>query len=157
MIEPIVTISYQNLPFERKGRGFSRRELEAANLTFDDALWIGLPVDKKRKSMHEENIEVLVKLLSEEGTEEEIFQEAQEEAPAKATPAPTKKEAAPEEDVGVPLEEIPGVGPKTAERLREAGYVCAGDICQADIDELASIKGISKKSAEDLIDKAKGL
>ena len=152
MIEPIVTIMYQNLLFERKGRGFSHRELEAAGLTFDDALWIGIPVDKKRKSMHEENIETLVEILAQAGAEEEIFEES--EAPAKAAP---KKEVAPEEDIGVALEDIPGVGPKTAERLREAGYVCAGDICQADVDELSAIKGISKKSAEELIDKAKGL
>jgi predicted flap endonuclease-1-like 5' DNA nuclease len=152
MIEPIVTIMYQNLPFERKGRGYSFRELAAAGLTFDDALWIGLPVDKKRKSMHEENIEMLMQLMSEAGVEEETF----EEAPAPAKPAQKKAEV-PKEDVGIPLEDIPGVGPKTAERLREAGYVCAGDICQADVEELASVKGISKKSAEELIEKAKGL
>ncbi len=154
MIEPIVTVMYQNLLFERKGRGFSLRELEAAGLTFDDALGIGIPVDKKRKSLHEENIETLVEILTLAREEEEIIGESQESAPAKAAP---KKEVAPAEDIGVALEDIPGVGPKTAERLREAGYVCAGDICQADVDELSSVKGISKKSAGELINKAKGL
>jgi predicted flap endonuclease-1-like 5' DNA nuclease len=67
----------------------------------------------------------------------------------KATPAPKKE--------GTPLEEIAGVGPKTAERLREAGYSSAEDIAKADVDALAEIKGISKKSATELIDNAKGL
>lgn len=156
MIDPIVTVRYQNLVSERLGRGFSKRELLAAGLTIRDALWIGVPVDSMRKSMHDENIETLIELMNETGVEEEA-NETMESAPV-AMEAPTRKAAAvPKEDIGVALEDIPGVGPKTAERLREAGYLCAGDICKADMEELSQIKGISKKSAEDIIDKAKGL
>jgi ERCC4-type nuclease len=160
MIEPKVHIIYKNQSKNRRGRGFSRGELEAAGITVKESLWMGLPVDTMRKSVREDNIESLRTIMEQienapEPVEEaprpkkEAKPKAEKPKKEKATPAPKKE--------GTPLEEIAGVGPKTAERLREAGYSSAEDIAKADVDALAEIKGISKKSATELIDNAKGL
>ena len=49
----------------REGKGFSFGELEAVELTAGNAKKMGIPVDTKRKSSHEENIEVLKEFLEE--------------------------------------------------------------------------------------------
>ena len=41
------------------GRGFSLNELAKAGLTRQDAKKIGIPLDVKRKSVHEENVECI--------------------------------------------------------------------------------------------------
>ncbi len=43
----------------RQGKGFSLTELKKAGLTKQDARKIGIPLDVKRKSEHEENITTL--------------------------------------------------------------------------------------------------
>jgi len=42
-----------------ESRGFSLTELKNAGLTKQDAMKIGIPLDVKRKSMHNENVETL--------------------------------------------------------------------------------------------------
>ena len=148
MIEPKVNIYYQNVARTRRARGFSRKELEAAGLTVNDALWMRLPVDTKRKSEHEDNIAILLSIMQRLEIEPEA--EAVEQRPVEV----------PEEDAGIEevgVEDIPGIGPKTAENLRSAGYLCAGDLCKADVAKLSEVKGISKKSATEIIEKAKNL
>jgi large subunit ribosomal protein L13e len=43
----------------KEGRGFSREELRKAALDFKKALKLGIPVDSKRRTLHEENVEAL--------------------------------------------------------------------------------------------------
>jgi len=47
----------------REGKGFSKGELEAVGLDFKKALKLGLKIDKRRRSVHEWNIELLRKYL----------------------------------------------------------------------------------------------
>ncbi|RZN47128.1 hypothetical protein EF808_04850 [archaeon] len=163
MIEPKVHIIYKNQSKIRRGRGFSRGELEATGLSVKETLWMGLPVDTLRQSVREENIESLRMIMEQiENVTEPVEEtprpakETKSKATKKETPKKEKAKPAPKKE-GVPLEEIAGVGPKTAERLREAGYSSAEDIAGADVDALSEIKGISKKSAAELIENAKGL
>lgn len=43
----------------RVGKGFSRGELKAVSLTIKEALKLNIPVDERRKTKYEENIETL--------------------------------------------------------------------------------------------------
>ena len=47
---------------ERVGRGFSKGELKSAGLTLQDAKKLGIYVDKRRRSVHEKNVEALKEL-----------------------------------------------------------------------------------------------
>ena len=59
-----------------------------------------------------------------------------------------------EEDIIDELMELPGVGEKTANVLREAGYDSFGKIADASADDIASLPGIGKKTAERMIEAA---
>ena len=48
----------------RRGKGFSRRELEAAGLTTADANRRSIFIDRRRRSMHRENVETIGRLVN---------------------------------------------------------------------------------------------
>lgn len=48
---------------QRHGKGFSRGELRKAGLSLKDALRLGFPVDPRRRTAHEENVEAIKTLL----------------------------------------------------------------------------------------------
>ncbi|MCR8433301.1 MAG: hypothetical protein NDP13_01815 [Crenarchaeota archaeon] len=50
-----------------RGKGFSRKEIEALGLSFPLVKKLGLPVDERRKSMHEINIDLLRRILEKYG------------------------------------------------------------------------------------------
>jgi N utilization substance protein A len=54
-----------------------------------------------------------------------------------------------------PLEQLPGVGKKTAALLQESGYGSVRDLFQADVGVLSQLPGFSRKKAENLIQTAK--
>ncbi|MDH5437641.1 MAG: ribosomal protein L13e [Candidatus Bathyarchaeota archaeon] len=47
----------------REGRGFSRDELRKAGVGIKQALKMGIPIDQRRKTKHEENVKTLKKHL----------------------------------------------------------------------------------------------
>ena len=53
---------------QRLGRGFSREELKRAGSSLTEALRFAIPVDAKRKTAHEENIEAVKTFLQEKKT-----------------------------------------------------------------------------------------
>jgi N utilization substance protein A len=52
------------------------------------------------------------------------------------------------------LHKLSGVGEKLATALHEMGFGSAEDIAQAEVDDLASVKGISERKAKELIQEA---
>lgn len=44
---------------QRSGKGFSTEELKKAGLNPTEAARIGLPIDTRRKTAHDENVEVI--------------------------------------------------------------------------------------------------
>jgi len=47
----------------RSGKGFSREELKKAGLSLKEALRLGIPVDSRRRTVHEDNINAVKRLL----------------------------------------------------------------------------------------------
>jgi N utilization substance protein A len=74
---------------------------------------------------------------------------------AKAEEEEAKEEV--KEITGLALSELPGVGKKTLESLKEAGFNEIDDIAKANIEDLLKIKGIGKKTAEKILNAAKEL
>jgi len=58
---------------------------------------------------------------------------------------------------GAKLEDLEGVGEKTANALREAGFNTAEDIINATIGDLTKAEGVGEKTAEKIIESAKKL
>ncbi len=58
---------------------------------------------------------------------------------------------------GKGLEDLEGVGEKTADTLRAAGYKTPEDILNLTIDDLTKVEGIGAKTAEKILDAAKKL
>jgi large subunit ribosomal protein L13e len=48
----------------REGRGFSIAEIQSAGLNPGEAKILGIPVDLRRKSIHEENVEILKEFVA---------------------------------------------------------------------------------------------
>ncbi|MGB9756396.1 MAG: ribosomal protein L13e [Candidatus Bathyarchaeales archaeon] len=51
---------------QRYGKGFSREELKKAGISLKKALKLGIPVDFRRKTTHDENIEAVKAFLIKE-------------------------------------------------------------------------------------------
>ena len=66
---------------QRNGRGFSRGEIGKAGLNAAEATSLGLPVDLRRKTAHEENVEVV----------KAYVEKAKAEAKSKLKVGPKKK------------------------------------------------------------------
>jgi len=48
---------------KRCGKGFSREELKKARLSLREALKLSIPIDSRRKTIHEENVNTIKELL----------------------------------------------------------------------------------------------
>lgn len=72
---------------------------------------------------------------------------AEEETPV----AETDEEPSAAPDV-YPLEDLPGVGPALADKLREAGFLDPSAILGADLESLTAIEGISEAKAEQILE-----
>jgi ribosomal protein L13E len=60
---------FKNGGKQRHGRGFSRDELKRAGSSLKEALRFRIPVDSRRKTAHEENVEVVKAFLESEKAE----------------------------------------------------------------------------------------
>jgi ribosomal protein L13E len=56
---------FKNDGKQRAGRGFSREELKKAGSSLKEAVRLGVPVDDKRKTAHEENVDAVRTFLQE--------------------------------------------------------------------------------------------
>jgi len=54
---------------QRYGKGFSREELKKTGLSVKEALKLGVPVDLRRRTVHEKNVESVKDLLESRKTE----------------------------------------------------------------------------------------
>jgi N utilization substance protein A len=114
-----------------------KEKKKADILVADDQL--SLAIGKKGQ-----NVRLASKLL---GLEIDV----RSKTPAKEARAPVSEAAA------LPISELPGVGKKILESLKEAGLNNVNDLAKAKIEDLLKLKGIGKKTAEKILDAAKEL
>ena len=94
-IRPIVKAPIpKGLPQKtRKGKGFSLEELKQAGIDVATARKLGIPVDKRRRTCHPENVELLKQFL------EPYFKKKEEEEKEKKEEEMKAKEEKPEKKV----------------------------------------------------------
>ncbi|MCD6537181.1 ribosomal protein L13e [Candidatus Bathyarchaeota archaeon] len=111
----------------RVGKGFSKDELKAAGLSVKQALEMGIPVDVRRSTMHEENVEALKSFLAE---------------------TMKGKEA-------LGLREVPGIGEKRAQQLKDIGIDSVEKLAKSSPKVLSEKLKVSERTASRWISSAK--
>ncbi len=121
---------------ESKGKGFSRSELKEVYLSTTEALKLSIPIDTRRSTKHEKNVQTL-----------RVYIKSMKQKPF------LTKEAI----QTIKLTEVKGIGPKTMEKLVKAGIMSANELTVTDVERVAEIIGTSKDRASTLIDNANSL
>jgi len=115
----------------RKGKGFSREELREVGLSLGEALKQKIPIDTRRSTKHEENVEMLKTALE---------------------PIASVKEVRILE-----LTEVEGIGLKTAKKLKEAGIENVNALATSSPQRVAEVLGSSETRAARFIEDARSL
>ncbi len=127
---------------QRKGRGFSPKEIKSASIPLDDAKNLSIPIDLRRKSVHDENVKILSALYREM---------VSERSEASAQLDVTKKEAYKE------LKELRGIKGSEAKLLIEAGVRSLRTLVEEKPDALADDTKIRVEKIDIWINQAKTL
>jgi large subunit ribosomal protein L13e len=133
--EPVVRAPKDKRP--RIGRGFSQKEIEAADLTIPETRDMGLIVDLRRRTLHEENVEALKNYVAEI---DDIIEAMSLEEPAT--------------DVATAIDElssIRGVSKANAETLAGAGILTISDLAYCDIEKTANKTGIDEDKITSMV------
>ncbi|MFA5275795.1 MAG: transcription termination factor NusA [Candidatus Omnitrophota bacterium] len=112
---------------------------------------VGWELDIRTKTAIKEAAE---KQAAASGAAAAEVKEGEKEAPPEKPKAREKKK---KKKAEAALPELPGIGEKTLESLKEAGYKNVDDILNATVEDLTKIKGIGEKKAEKIIAEAKKL
>lgn len=112
----------------RKGRGFSSHELKEADLSYSQALKLGIPIDPKRSTRYDENVDALKTYITVE-----------------ATPRASDLD----------LCEVKGIGPKRAEKLKAAGFDSVQKLAEGEPQHVAEAAGVSENRVVNWIENAK--
>jgi len=113
---------------------------------------VGWELDIRTKTQAKEEAEKQA-AAQEAAVSEQAAQTAQEAVQAEEKPKAKKKA----KKAKVEITELSGVGEKTLEILKEAGFKTLADIADASVEDLTKVKGIGEKKAEKLIAEAKKL
>jgi hypothetical protein len=128
-IEPTVESSRTFQP--RKGRGFSIDEITQTELTVKAARSLGLIVDLRRKTSHEENVEALKQYLKDVG-KRVVRKPVEQAAPAEA------------DSVIAELMTIRAVKKADALKLSKAGVKSLSDLAYCEIGKVSKKTGIEE-------------
>jgi predicted flap endonuclease-1-like 5' DNA nuclease len=114
----------------RKGKGFSRGELQEVGSSLKQALKLGIQIDPRRSTKHGENVKTLKTYPSEE--------------------LPTQKPV-------MVLTEVEGIGQKRFQQLKAIGIDSIKKLAKSDPKEIAKKLGVSEKTSYRWIENAKNL
>ncbi len=134
----------------RTGRGFSKGELKEVNLSIKEALKLGIPVDVRRSTRHDENIEILKSFLAEN------LQVKKSAKPAEAvSDIKVRKKRNKEVKTISNLTQLQGIGEKRAQQLRNLGIDSIEKLAKADPKEISENLRVSEKLVSKWISDAK--
>ena len=136
--EPVVTLPKDRRP--KRGRGFSRAEAKEAGLSIKRARDMGLMVDLRRKTCHQENIEVLKQYVA--GLQKVIVE------PKKVAPKKPSKDV---EQAVAELSSLRAVKKAEAEALVKEGINSFSDLAFCEIDKVANKTGIDEDSITQMV------
>ncbi|MHA2140986.1 MAG: ribosomal protein L13e [Candidatus Thorarchaeota archaeon] len=119
----------------RRGRGFSIDETKQAGLTIIEARSMGLIIDVRRKTTHEENVEILKQYIKD-----------LDNLVAELTKTEVAKPKRPKKDdkAAAELSSLRAVKKAEAEQLVTAGIKSLSDLAYCDIDKVAKKTGIDE-------------
>ncbi len=121
---------------ERKGKGSSRAELKEVCISTTDALQLDIPIDIRRSTKHEKNVHTL-----------QIYVESLKSEPSLPI----------DEIETIQLTEVKGIGPKTMEKLVDAGIMSVNELVEIDTERIAEVISISNDRTSTLIENARSL
>ncbi len=116
----------------RRGRGFTKGELQEAGLSIKEARDMGLIVDVRRKTLHAENVEILKTYIKEMEEFVEALLAEEEEKPS-VSKAITE------------LSSLKTIKKADAEALAAAGITSLEDLAYCEIDKVAKKSGIDEE------------
>ncbi|MFW9962601.1 MAG: ribosomal protein L13e [Candidatus Sifarchaeia archaeon] len=123
----------------KRGRGFSIEETVQAGLTITEARRMGLIVDKRRKTVHPENVDALKQYMKD--LEELVAALAEEAEPVKAK----AKEAVDD------LASLRAVKKSDVPLLAKAGIKTFEDLAYCDITKIAKKTGIEEDRITEMV------
>ncbi|MHA1835652.1 MAG: ribosomal protein L13e [Candidatus Odinarchaeia archaeon] len=137
----------------REGRGFSLGELKEANLNVHMLKLRKIPVDRRRRTVHKENIELLKTLFAKPKKKKEIKKQVKPKEPVKPK-KPQKKKTVKTEEIDKQaikdLAEIKGLTIVSAKKLIKVGVMSKKDLAEMseDLDILSEETGIPIEKLE---------
>jgi len=120
----------------REGKGFSQKELKEVGLSLREALKLGIPIDTRRSTKHEENV---IRLKAYVGA-------------LRLEPSVSEKKVK-----TIELTKVKGIGPKTARKLKEAGIENANELATSSPQRVADTLGSSEVRATCFVEDARSL
>jgi predicted flap endonuclease-1-like 5' DNA nuclease len=127
-----------------KGKGFSREELKEKGLSFKQALNMRIPIDIRRSTKHDENVETLKTYLSIDATK--TLPEGRKQKAEATTPEAT-----------LDLAKVKGIGQKLSEKLMKAGIKDVNVLAASSPEKIAKTIGVSEERASIFIENARSL
>jgi len=125
---------------KRSGRGFSLKEIKSASIPLDDAKNLSIPIDLRRKSVHDENVKILSALYR--------------EAISERTEAAVQLDVTKKESYKV-LKQLRGIKGGEAKLLIEAGVRSLKTLIEEKPNALADDTNIPVEKIESWISQAK--
>lgn len=127
-----------------KGKGFSREELKEKGLSFKQALNMGIPIDIRRSTKHDKNVETLKTYLSIDTTK--TYSEGRKQKAEATTPEAT-----------LDLAKVKGIGQKLSEKLMKAGIKDVNELAASSPEKIAKTIDVSEERASIFIENARSL
>ncbi len=126
----------------------NKESLTAEVVVEDDQLSLAI-------GKHGQNVRLASRLIGWELDIRTKSTAAGEKAKEEKAKEESKTEEAETKEAVVSLEGLSGVGEKTLENLKDAGFKTIDDILAANIEDLMKVKGIAEKKAQKIIEEAK--